>query len=98
MTKPSTNTSEPRPACMTRFLGPTDHRGSRVKATHVNTRRSVTLAWDHAVGPQENHERAARAVLRTTLYPAPARTAAPYAGPLHYCSVDGGGYVFMVAE
>ena len=42
-----TSNSEPRGACETHFLGPTDHRGARVKAVHLNTRRSVTLHWQH---------------------------------------------------
>lgn len=46
--------------CITRYHGPTDHRGSRISARHVTTGRKVTLPWDHAIGASENHERAAR--------------------------------------
>lgn len=41
-------------ACETRYLGLTDHRGARVKATHLTTLTSVTISWDHALDSQEN--------------------------------------------
>ncbi len=68
--------------CSTRYLGPTDHRGGRVKATHLTTRKSVTVSWDHALGIEENHAHAAAAVLGRE--------------PEFGTSVDGGGYVFGV--
>jgi hypothetical protein len=73
-----------RRACFTRFLGPTDHRDSRVKATHCATRKSVTLSWDHALGTTANHALAAARVLGTE--------------DLLCCSIDGGGYVFMASN
>lgn len=45
----------------TKFLGPTDSRGSRVKAKAEAG--SVTLSWDHALGLEENHDAAARALI-----------------------------------
>lgn len=47
-----------RQAIETKFLGPTDHRGPRVKATAAAG--SVTVEWDHALGPVDNHAAAAR--------------------------------------
>lgn len=45
----------------TRYLAPTQHRGARVKAT-APSGRSITVAWDHALNPEPNHEAAARAL------------------------------------
>lgn len=49
----------------TRFLGPTNHRGSRVVATHKwdrDTTKRVTVSWDHALDAEENHLAAAKAL------------------------------------
>lgn len=42
-----------RQAIQTKYLCPTDHRGARVKATA--DAGSVTVAWDYAKDPKENH-------------------------------------------
>ena len=68
--------------CTTKFLGPTDHRGSRVKATHLTTGKSLTRAWDHAIDSDKNHDTAAMALLNE--------------GNLLRTAVDGGGFVYMV--
>ena len=47
-------------AIETRYLSPTNVRGARVKATAGAG--SVTLGWDHALNPDENHAAAARAL------------------------------------
>lgn len=52
----------------TRYLGPTQHRGARVKAT-APSGRSITVAWDHALNPEPNHERAARELARLLCEP-----------------------------
>ncbi len=49
-----------RQAIATRFLGPTDFRGSRVKATCQAG--ALTLSWDDACGIDDNHTAAARAL------------------------------------
>ena len=47
-------------AIITRYLGPTDHRGSRIKATAQAG--SVTLEWDDRLNVEVNHDRAALAL------------------------------------
>jgi hypothetical protein len=49
--------------CTTKYLGPTNSRGARVKATHCTTGRSATLAWDYALDSFDNHAAAAEPVL-----------------------------------
>ena len=49
-----------RQAIVTKFLGPTNSRGSRVKA--VCEAGQVALAWDDALDMTENHEAAAKAL------------------------------------
>ncbi len=49
-----------RQAITTKFLGPTNFRGSRVKARAEAG--SVTVEWDHALDPAGNHARAAKAL------------------------------------
>ena len=44
----------------TRFLGPTNHRGSRYKATAGNGAGSLTVEADHRLGLEENHYHVAR--------------------------------------
>ena len=44
-------------AITTKYFGPTDHRGSRVKA--VCEAGSLTVAWDDALSSEENHALAA---------------------------------------
>lgn len=66
--------------CETKYFGPTDHRGSRVRARHVTTRKAKTVSWDHALDSFENHAAAAELVLGRR--------------PQWGASVDGGGYLF----
>lgn len=49
-----------RQAITTRFMGPTNHRGSRVKA--MASAGSVTLDWNHALNSTDNHKAAAMAL------------------------------------
>lgn len=44
----------------TKYLKPTTHRGSRVKATFNG--QSVTLGYDHGLSPEGNHVAAASAL------------------------------------
>jgi hypothetical protein len=49
-------------AITTRYIGPTNFRGSRVKATCQA--RSLTLSWDSALDSEANHDAAAVALVR----------------------------------
>jgi hypothetical protein len=47
-------------AIVTKYIGPTNVRGSRVKATAAAG--SVTLSWDCALNSEDNHAKAAEAL------------------------------------
>lgn len=47
-------------AIVTKYFGPTDHRGSRIKA--VCEAGSLTVAWDYALDVEANHHAAAVAL------------------------------------
>lgn len=47
-------------AIQTKYLGPTDFKGARVKA--YADANSITLSWDHALNPADNHIAAAKAL------------------------------------
>lgn len=46
-----------RQAIVTKYLGPTNHRGSRVKA--IADAGEITIPWDDALDVAENHKKAA---------------------------------------
>lgn len=50
-------------AIQTKWLGPTNTQGSRVKAFSVAFPRGVTVGWDYALGVEGNHDAAARAFI-----------------------------------
>lgn len=75
----------------TRFIGPTNYRGARVKATNVTSGKAVTLGWDHAKDAPENHMAAALACLVACEQPLPTKFIA--------CGTkDSRGYVFTGAK
>ena len=45
----------------TKYLGPTDHRGGRVKA--YAEAGSVTISWDHGIDTWDNHVSAVIALM-----------------------------------
>jgi len=47
-----------RQAILTKYLGPTNFLGSRIKATA--SAGSITVSYDHALSTEENHRHAAR--------------------------------------
>ena len=59
------------PLIRTKFLGPTNYRGSRITAVHKRdseqTQR-VTLSWDHSMDGLENAKAAALALLKSWPY------------------------------
>lgn len=46
----------------TYYLGPTNLRGSRIKAVSSG-RHAITLAWDDRQNPEDNHKMAARMLI-----------------------------------
>jgi uncharacterized protein (DUF1501 family) len=52
-------------AIETRFMGATNTRGSRIKATTLgNNVQSVTVAYDHALNAWDNHRAAAETLIQ----------------------------------
>ena len=54
------------PVIITRYLGPTNTRGSRVVATHKRDNKTTSrkiVSWDHALNAEANHQAAAEALL-----------------------------------
>lgn len=47
-------------AIQTKYLGPTNHRGARIKATCDSG--SVTVSWDYSHNVEDNHRLAAEAL------------------------------------
>lgn len=48
-------------AIKTIYLGATNTRSSRIKATDCD-RNSITLSWDHSLDTNGNHKKAAKAL------------------------------------
>lgn len=48
-----------RQAIETKYIGPTNHRGARIKATS-GSGLTVTVEWNYAANPEENHLVAAK--------------------------------------
>jgi hypothetical protein len=48
-------------AIITKYLGPTNSRGSRIKA--IGNTGFAYWDWNHALNPDENHENAANAFI-----------------------------------
>ena len=50
-------------AIITKYLGPTNKRGSRIKArqsaSYAGTPQSITIAWDYGLNVEHNHKAAA---------------------------------------
>ena len=48
---------------ITKYLGPTNHRGSRIKArqsaSYAGAPKSVTIDWDYSLNVEQNHKAAA---------------------------------------
>jgi hypothetical protein len=58
-TKTATVRHSHRQAISTRYLGPTNHRGARIKVTAEAG--ALTVSWDHSLNVDENHAKAAKA-------------------------------------
>tara|TARA_R100001163_G_C5042448_1_gene180324 strand:+ start:713 stop:1024 length:312 start_codon:yes stop_codon:yes gene_type:complete len=51
----------------TKYLGPTNYRGSRIKALHKRDNErtfSKTIDWDYALDSPDNHYEAAKALIK----------------------------------
>lgn len=79
-------------AIHTKFLGPTDTRGARVKA-YSSDGRSVTVSFDSGLGEVERHFAAARAFAEKHFAYAPDTDRMVYGD-----SADGRGYVFCFPQ
>ena len=79
------------PVITTKYLGPTDTRGARIKATSPGGRTAV-YSWNHAGGETENHATAA-AALASKVYDWPAESFRLCGG----CTTDG-RYAFTVEK
>lgn len=51
-------------AISVKYIGPTDSRGSRVKATAMYSKKSATLGWDAALNRDENFALAVKALCK----------------------------------
>jgi len=56
-------------AITTRYIGPTNFRGSRVKAQC--DAGSLVWHWDYRLGPDENHDKACAALVARLKWPGP---------------------------
>jgi hypothetical protein len=70
-------------AIVTKYHGPTNHKGSRVSAKADAGR--IVIAWDYALNPDENHAAAAHALAERLGCPVLAGGALP--GNAGYCFV-----------
>ena len=67
-----------RQAITTRYLVPTNHRGSRIVAKCDAGR--LVVSWDHALNTTENHAAAARALAGELGWDGPAHIGSTSAG------------------
>lgn len=51
-------------AIATKYFGPTNFKGSKIKAYSEAFPRGMFVSWDHALGVEENHDAAARAFIK----------------------------------
>jgi hypothetical protein len=72
-----------RQAIVTRFRGPTNHRGARIRA--LCDAGSITVSWDYSLGVAENHLAAAKALARKLGWPEDVEGG----------SLPGAGYAFV---
>lgn len=77
-------------AIVTKFLGPTNVRGSRVKATCDAD--SLTVNWDHSLGIEDNHRKAAEALQHKLGWDT------EFYGALHMGGLPGSGYAFVFED
>jgi hypothetical protein len=54
---------------LTKYLGATNHKGSRIKATNSGKSKSVTISYDYALSTTDNHRKAAAALKAKLRWP-----------------------------
>lgn len=75
-------------AIITKFLGPTNTRGARVKAYACKARPSVTIPWDHAWSSKQNHTFAARILAERLKWTGTLQAGALTAGTVVHVFID----------
>lgn len=84
-------TATVQPFFVTRYLGPTDHRGARIRASHLTSGKAVTLPYDQALSDEDNHAKAAIACHYACALGAPVSL-------VRALNRDGNGYTFTMAR
>jgi len=80
-------------AILTKYIGPTDHRGARVKARAFGA--SIIVPWDYEHGA-ENHARAALALIFKMGWTRPGEDSRDIPDRFHVGALpDGTGYAFI---
>ncbi len=83
-----------RQAIVTKYLGPTNHRGSRVKATAQAG--SMVYSWDDALDADENHAKAATAYAESKEWLWKNADGTPSMRLVGGAMPDGSGYCFVL--
>lgn len=81
------------PVILTRYVGPTDKKPGRVKATS-GSGKSVFISWDHELDVFENHAAAAAALVEKL----EAAGGGGWRGRMVGGSVHNGGYAFAIVK
>jgi hypothetical protein len=54
-----------KPGVITKYVGASNSKGSRIKGTYTNSGASTNVAYEHGLSEPENHERLAERMLGT---------------------------------
>lgn len=81
-------------AILTKYLGPTNHRGGRVKASVANSTDCTVMPWDHALSESANHAGAALALARTMNWPGSWQGGSTLDGYAFVLTGAGPGFLF----
>jgi len=65
----------------TKYLGPTNSHGARIKGTNVTSKKTLTMNWNHELDALDNHAQVAARLLESN--------------DLIDSSVDNGGWMWM---
>lgn len=86
------------PGVMTRYSANSSSGAGYVNARHCATGRRVRVSWQPELGSPENHERAARHCFYSAAAASDGGRTDYSRDPLLACSIDDGGYVFVVGS